>query len=203
MFDLHAGIAGGAGPASSQGTEGTTVAEIYDPTKPIGQRWSVVGDSKIWRLYHSEAFLTRNAEIFISGSESTAEHRVQIYTPDYLHTSKPRAVIDRVSSLTVGYSDNFTVTFSNVTSVDRVVLHRLVGSTHGSHADQRQVLLVCSTTDNIATCATPPNNFIAPPGVYMLFVMYQGVPSVAEYMTLQLSQGFMTHTVRPNAATAG
>lgn len=145
------------------------MAEIYDPTKPIGQRWSVVGDSKIWRLYHSEAFLTCNAEIFISGSESTAEHRVQIYTPDYLHTSKPRRVIDRVSSLTVGYSDNFTVTFSNVTSVDRVVLHRLVGSTHGSHADQRQVLLVCSTTDNIATCATPPNNFIAPPGCLHAF----------------------------------
>ena len=42
---------------------GSTVAEIYDPSKPVGQRWSAVADSKIWRLYHSIAFLTRNAEV--------------------------------------------------------------------------------------------------------------------------------------------
>ena len=42
---------------------GSTVAEMYDPSKPVGQRWSAVADSKIWRLYHSVAFLTRNAEV--------------------------------------------------------------------------------------------------------------------------------------------
>lgn len=79
------GTAGGAGPASAAGTDGATVAEIYDPTKPYGQRWSTLADSMIWRLYHSEAFLTSNAEVFVSGSDTTDEHRVQIYTPDYLH----------------------------------------------------------------------------------------------------------------------
>ncbi len=80
-----AGTAGGAGPASAAGTDGATVAEIYDPTKPYGQRWSTLADSMIWSLYHSEAFLTSNAEVFVSGSDTTDEHRVQIYTPDYLH----------------------------------------------------------------------------------------------------------------------
>lgn len=41
----------------------TTVAEVYDPSQPIGRRWTTVGDTQIPRLYHSVAFLTPNAEV--------------------------------------------------------------------------------------------------------------------------------------------
>ncbi|MCJ1368644.1 hypothetical protein MMC16_007789 [Acarospora aff. strigata] len=194
-----AGTAGGAGPALAAGTNGATVAEMYDPTKPYGQRWSIVADSKIWRLYHLEAFLTSNTEVFVSGSDTTNEHRVQIYTPDYLHTTKPRPVISSVSKTEVGYIDNFSITFSNVTSLDRVVFNRLVGSTHGVHSDQRQIVLDCTFAASTATCTTPPNNFIAPPGKYYLFVLYEGIPSVAKYMSLQLTGSMTDQTV----ATAG
>ena len=198
---MVAGNAGGSGPSASPATDGATVAEIYDPSKPIGQRWSAVADSMIWRLYHSEAFLTSNADVFISGSDTTNEHRVQIYTPDYLHTSKPRPVITSVNASAIGYSQNFSVEYSQVTSLDRIVLNRLVGSTHGVHADQRQIVLDCTVAAGSATCSTPPNNYIAPPGVYMLFVLYEGVPSKAEYITLQLARGSMT--MMPDIATAG
>lgn len=199
----HAGTAGGAGPGLAAGTLGATAAEVYDPTKPIGQRWSTVADSRIWRLYHSEAFLTSNAEVFVSGSDTTSEHRVQIYTPDYLHTTKPRPVIASVNQTEIGYSQNFTIKFTNVTSLDRVVLNRLVGSTHGVHTDQRQIVLDCTIHGSFATCSTPPNNYIAPPGVYYSFVLYEGVPSRAKYMTLQLS-GIMTMMPSmPFIATAG
>ena len=57
------GIAGGTGPNYSAADKGSTIAEIYDPTKPQGQRWSPVGDAQIWRMYHSTAFLTQNAEV--------------------------------------------------------------------------------------------------------------------------------------------
>ena len=60
---LFAGIAGGAGPNLAAADVGTTVAEIYDPSQPEGMRWRSVADSQIWRLYHSIAFLTRNAEV--------------------------------------------------------------------------------------------------------------------------------------------
>ena len=109
----------------------TTAAEIYDPSKPVGQRWSTVADSMIWRMYHSEAFLTCNAEVFVSGSETTAEHPVQIYTPDYLHTSKARPVITAVQA-TLGYSQTFTIGFANVSSLDHIVLNRYSGSTHAT-----------------------------------------------------------------------
>ena len=42
----------------------TTVAEIYDPSQPVGDRWSTVGDTQIPRLYHSVALLTANAEVW-------------------------------------------------------------------------------------------------------------------------------------------
>ena len=58
-----AGIAGGAGPNHSLADTGTTVGEVYNVSQPVGQRWSTVADSQIWRLYHSVAFLTANAEV--------------------------------------------------------------------------------------------------------------------------------------------
>ncbi len=60
---MVSGIAGGAGPNRSDANIGTTIGEIYDPKQPIGQRWTTVADSQIWRLYHSVAFLTSNAEV--------------------------------------------------------------------------------------------------------------------------------------------
>lgn len=206
---MCAGIAGGAGPSKANANGGTSVGEMYDPTKPVGQRWSQVADSMVWRLYHSEAFLTSNADVFVSGSETTNEHRVQIFTPDYLHTGKPRPVItavnasaqtDNVSEVDaqMGYAQNFAIGFSSVTNLDRIVLNRLVGSTHGVHADQRQVVLECSVTPGLAQCASPPNANIAPPGVYMLFVLNEGVPSQAKYVSLQLADNDA-----PGTATAG
>lgn len=63
MLLYAAGIAGGSAYGSSAANTGATVAEIYDPAQPIGSRWSVVADSQIWRMYHSSAFLTSNAEV--------------------------------------------------------------------------------------------------------------------------------------------
>ena len=57
------GLGGGAGVGQSNAFNGTTVAEMYDPSQPVGQRWSTVADSRVWRMYHSIAFLTPNAEV--------------------------------------------------------------------------------------------------------------------------------------------
>ncbi len=124
--------------------------------------------------------------MFVAGSEVTGERRVQLYTPDYLHTSKPRPVIS-LSPQQLVYGASFSINFTAVPDVDRVVLNRLTGSTHGNHFDQRQVVLACSpiTGASAASCSAPPNSSIAPPGQYMLFILSQGIPSVANYVSLQ------------------
>lgn len=137
--------------------------------------------------------------MLVAGSEVTAEHRVQLYTPAYLQNGRPRPVITSVSSKSVTYSQNISVSFSNVASVDRAVLNRYTGATHGNHFDQRQVVLSCAVTGNNATCSMPPNSSVAPPGQYMLFVLYQGVPSVAEFVSLQLA----TSSGTPGVASSG
>lgn len=116
----------------------------------------------------------------------TSEYRVQLYTPDYLQTDRPRPVIITTAA-DIPYASNFTINFSNVVTVDRVVLNRLVSSTHGQRFDQRQVVLECSGGVGKTQCASPPNSTIAPPGQYMLFVLTDGIPSVAEYVTLAVS----------------
>ena len=127
-----------------------------------------------------------HVQVFVAGSETTAERRAQLYTPDYLYTSTPRPAITAAPT-NVGYASNFTIGFSNATSIERVVLTRLSGSTHGIHFDQRQVVLDCSGQGSPKMCSSPPNSNVAPPGIYMLFVLSQGVPSVATYVTLSLS----------------
>ena len=62
-------------------------------------------------------------QIMITGSETTSERRVQIYTPDYLLTDKPRPVIASAPA-DLTYNATFTVTFTGVDSVDRVTLNR-------------------------------------------------------------------------------
>ena len=122
-------------------------------------------------------------QVFIGGSETTAEHRAQIYTPGYLQNGKPRPTITS-SPPSLGYSSPFPVRFSGVPSLDRVVLNRLASATHSNHFDQRQVVLNCSDVGNLANCQSPPNSSIAPPGQYQLFVLYQGVPSRANIVNL-------------------
>ncbi len=128
-------------------------------------------------------FFHAGPQVFIAGSETTAEHRAQIYTPSYLQNGKPRPAITS-SPPTVGYSASFPVGFSGVPSLDRIVLNRLASATHSNHFDQRQVVLDCTDASNVANCQSPPNSSIAPPGTYQLFVLYQGVPSRANLVNL-------------------
>ena len=125
-------------------------------------------------------------QVLISGSETSSERRVQIWTPDYLLSSKPRPNI--VSAPTsVDYNGTITIAYSNVPDVDRVVLIRPSSATHGLHFDERSVVLTCSPASNgSVTCTAPPNANIAPPGNYMLFILYSGVPSMASFISVPL-----------------
>lgn len=124
-------------------------------------------------------------QVLVAGSEVTLEYRIQLYTPDYLQTNKARPVISKAAA-NMTYATNYTIGFTNVTTIDRVVLNRLASSTHGQRFDQRQLVLQCNPGVGSTSCASPPNSTIGPPGQYMLFILADGVPSVAEYVTLQL-----------------
>ena len=122
----------------------------------------------------------------MAGSETTGEHRVQVWTPGYLQNGQPRPVITASPPL-ITYGQNITVSFTGVPNVDRVVLQRVVGATDSNHMDQRQIVLTGGTGSGSIVVNTPPNSNIAPPGQYYLFILSNGVPSRAAYISLQLS----------------
>ena len=68
-------------------------ALLYDPTKPIGQRISILGNTIVARLYHSEATLLPDGRVLVSGSDPQTYHpyaypeefRIEVYIPPYLN----------------------------------------------------------------------------------------------------------------------
>ena len=56
---------GGFGLASNPNLN----AVLFDPTQPQGQRFSILNNTIVARMYHSEATLLPDASILISGSD--------------------------------------------------------------------------------------------------------------------------------------
>lgn len=175
------GIAGGV-PLAAAASDGITTPVAYNPYLPSGSRYEVLQDSQIQRLYHSNAFLLTSGLILVAGSEATLDYRVQIYTPAYLQTGNPRPVLAGAPG-SLAYGQTFAVNYSGVTTIDRAVLVRQSAVTHSIHMDARTVALVIGTAaGGTLTLTAPPDATIAPPGYYMLFIMYGGVPSTASWI---------------------
>ena len=68
-----------------------------------------------------------------------------------------------------------------------MVLVQVVGATDSNHMDQREVVLTAASSADSVAVITPPNSNVAPPGQYYLFVLSNGVPSKAAYVSLQLA----------------
>lgn len=83
---------------------------LYDPSKPLNQRMSIMANTTVARLYHSEAITLFDSRVMISGSDPTGnydspggefpeEYRVEVYTPPYLLSGAARP------SFTITYKD--------------------------------------------------------------------------------------------------
>ena len=69
-------------------TEPNLNAVLFDPTQPQGQRFSILSNTNIPRMYHSEATLLPDGSILISGSDPLdkrfpEEYRIEVKFPTY------------------------------------------------------------------------------------------------------------------------
>ena len=120
----------------------TLEALLYDPTKPLGQRWSTLASSSIPRLYHSVALLLLDGTIMVAGSNPVqmpiltpdaanpyvTEFRVENYIPPYLQGEKanhrPTNIV--LPTTVTANGGQFTVSFqapSNAQSCEVVLYH--------------------------------------------------------------------------------
>jgi len=83
------------------------------------------------------------------------------------------------------YGATFEIATASPAAIRRVALVRLGAVTHSVNMEQRYVPLQFSAGSSSLTATSPANANIAPPGVYMLFIVdANGVPSVARMVSV-------------------
>jgi hypothetical protein len=189
-------------------------ADLYDPANNI---MTSAGTNNFDRLYHSVALLLPDATVWLAGSNpsrGTWESHMEIYQPAYLFTrdgsnnliSAPRPTIGSVPP-NISWGGLFTVSTPDAANISQVVLVRPGASTHAFDMDQRLVGMSFSAGSGSLTVTGPPNNKIAPPGYYMLFLINnKGVPSVSQFVLLNGAASNPAPTVTsitPNTGPAG
>ena len=79
-------------------------------------------------------------QILVAGSEVTLEYKVQVFTPPYLLSDKPRPLITSAPE-SITWHQYYLVQWSDAPLIDRVVLQKLSDNTHSLSFDMRQVSL--------------------------------------------------------------
>lgn len=90
--------------------------KLYDPTKPVHHRMSVMHNTTVARMYHSEAILLQDGRVLVSGSDPQdedypEEYRVEVFLPPYLLSGAARpAFVLSTKDWAYGQKVQFTVT---------------------------------------------------------------------------------------------
>ena len=186
------------------GASPTYEALIYDPTLPLGKRWTTGASSTIARMYHSVAFLLLDGTLLVTGSNPVeqpilqpsaqnpyvTEFRVEVYTPPYLSgdNAKKRPTNVQLSSTALKANGaQFTISFTCPQGAQGVKISLYHGGfvTHSVHMGHRMAFLDntgfnAGSTSQTVTATMPPSSNIAPPGPYVVYVVVDGVPSVGQ-----------------------
>ena len=173
-------------------------AVMYDPSKPLNQRMSIMANTTVARLYHSEAITLLDGRVLVSGSDPTGdytqpagsfpeEYRVEVFTPPYLLSGLPRPTFT-IANKNWAYTGStstasFTVTSGSTANL-KVSLLGSVVSTHGNAMGQRTLFPQVSCAGQTCTVTAPPAAQIAPPGWYMMFVLDGPTPSVGQFVRI-------------------
>ena len=162
-------------------------AVLYDPTQPVGSRMSIMANTTVARLYHSESVLLDDGRVLISGSDPEddvhpEEYRVEVFVPPYLLSGAPRPSFT-IQNIDWTYSQNVAITVTSGTAT-KISLLGAVASTHGNSMGQRTIFPAFSCTGNTCTITAPPNNKICPPGWFQLFILNGPTPSVATWVRI-------------------
>ncbi|KAM0253586.1 hypothetical protein ACHAQJ_007214 [Trichoderma viride] len=181
----HHGVAG-FGLADSPNLN----ALLYDPKKPLGGRITVMANTTVARMYHSEAITLLDGRVLVSGSDpqddvNPEEYRIESFTPPYLKSGKPRPSFT-VTNKDWTYGESITVTLGGPAQNGAIQASLLgsVTSTHGNSMGARTLFPAVTCAGTTCTVTAPPSKYIAPPGWYQLFILDGGIPAVGVYVRI-------------------
>ncbi|KAF2655101.1 copper radical oxidase [Lophiostoma macrostomum CBS 122681] len=162
-------------------------AVLYDPSQPVHSRFSVMANTTVDRLYHSEAILLDDGRVLVSGSDPednrhNQEYRVEVFIPPYLmgNPIQPQVTLTNTDW---AYGQTVTVTASQ--PITRISLLGAGASTHGNSIGQRTIFPAVSCSGTSCSVTAPPNANVCPPGWFQLFALNaNGVPSTAVWVRI-------------------
>ncbi|EEF48214.1 Galactose oxidase precursor, putative [Ricinus communis] len=181
---------------------------LYNPRAKRGLRFTELAPSNIARMYHSSSAVLPDGKVLVGGSNTNngyiydaiypTELRIEKYSPPYLNANLAAKRPEIVVVLPVlFYGGEFMVQIKlkglKVEQQDlKVTMYAPAFTTHGVSMNQRLIDLGLKKVESnpllglhsIASVA-PPSSTIAPPGYYMLSVVYQGVPSVSKWVQIK------------------
>ncbi|KAG8377881.1 hypothetical protein BUALT_Bualt08G0079700 [Buddleja alternifolia] len=187
---------------------------IYRPNNPVELRFEVQNSTSIPRMYHSTAILLRDGRILVSGSNPHAYYNftgvlfptdltMETYSPDYLDARLTRVrprIISPTSQSLIGYGQQLSINFIAEGRINRDLITVTMVSppftTHSFSMNQRLLVLTNDrgTSANVTSLGnsnyqvrvvTPGSNSLAPPGYYLLFVVYREVPSTGIWVQIK------------------
>ena len=176
-------------------TSGVYAAERWDPATGM---WTTLAAESATRQYHSTSLLLADGRVLSSGggicgtcdAVGYLAKNAQVFTPPYLFKADgsgelaPRPAITSAPA-TAAYGSALAIATPDAAAIRKVGLVRLGAVTHSVNMEQRYVPLTYTAGTGTLTATAPANANLAPPGVYMLFLVdAAGVPSVAHMVTL-------------------
>ena len=193
---------------------GVYTAELWNPD--TGQ-WRTLAAMQVTRQYHSTALLLPDGRVLSSGggicgacaSVGYLAKNAEVFSPPYLFKKDGSGELASRPQITsaparVGYDAPFSISTPNAASISKVGLVRLGAVTHSDNMEQRYIPLSFTAGGGTIDATGPANANVAPPGVYMLFVIGAGgVPSVAKMVDVgdDTTPPATTITSGPSAGT--
>ncbi len=172
---------------------GVYPAELWNPG--TGQ-WRTLAAMQVTRQYHSTALLLPDGRVLSGGGGicGTCDEvgylakNAEVFSPPYLFKKDGSGELAPRPEITsapddMTYNAPFEFSVPNAASIRKVALVRLGAVTHSVNMEQRYVPLSFTADGGAINATAPANANVAPPGIYMLFVINaNGVPSVARMM---------------------
>ena len=176
------------------------MAEMWDPATG---RWTDLVAAGVPRLYHSNALLLPDGRVLTTGGNGYTQS--EIYSPPYLFAGARPSITSVPAAVSRGQS--FVIGTPDATTINAVAWVRLPSVTHTNGESQGffRTTQITQVTGGIQV--TAPSHTSVPSGHYMLFVLRNGVPSVAKVVNLGATGATnpapILASIAPTSATAG
>lgn len=172
---------GTSAPGFNNGSGMVTIPEIYDPAT---NTWEEVAEQNAGRAYHSNAILLPDGRVLVGGGGRPAADggidnpNLEVYSPPYLFKGTRPEITNAPS--TISFDQTFQIDVLDPEKITAVHFIRLGAATHSFDQTQSINRLDFTATATGLNIISPSNPNSTQPGHYMLFVLADGVPSVAK-----------------------